>query len=112
MTAPTTAAPDLQPHDRGYDTYGDGNALGSNTAALISEEPSDCLATSSSEGRRGRLCLDLGKSGYELLTGLLDLILKGLRGTGIAHRGSVAARVGASYSCPYCKEFAVTKHRQ
>jgi hypothetical protein len=108
VTAPTTAAPDLQPHDRGYDTYGDGNALGSNTAALISEEPSDYLATSPSEGRRGRLCLDLGKSGYELLTGLLDLILKGLRGTGIAHEESLAARSADPHPWPYCDSFAVT----
>ena len=109
MAATTTSSPDLQAHNRGNDTYGSGNALRSDSALLIGEQSGHRPATTPREGRRGRLGLYLGKRGHELVTGLLDFTLNGLRGTGIAHRESLAARPIAPYPCPYCEQFAVTK---
>jgi hypothetical protein len=75
VAATTTSAPDLQPHNRGDDTYGRGDALGTDSALLIGEQSGHGLAATSRKGSRGRLRLDLGKSCYELATSLLDLIL-------------------------------------
>ena len=108
MAATTTSTPELQAHNRGYDTYGSGDALGADTTLLIDEQSGHRLATPPSEGRRSRLGLDLGKRGHELVTGLLDVTLNGLRGTGIAHEESLAARSADPHPWPYCESFAET----
>ncbi|CAB4921891.1 unannotated protein [freshwater metagenome] len=76
MTTTTTSAQDLPADHRGDHADGIGNTIGSNSAALVGEETAHCLATSPRKSGRRRLGLDLGESGHELVTGLLDLILK------------------------------------